>query len=238
VKITRRLLAVSLLSGAVAHAQVPVDKTSSERSADDPDLETTIDDDDEEKKRKAPKERDYRVHDGFYLRAALGTGYISATTDNDSEISGWGIAPDIWIGGSPTPGLALAATLNGVTAPSPHATISAAESGGAGQVQGTIRGSLVYSAIGLVADIYPTPREGLHFMAGANYSTLHFDYDNGAQSGPATGVGLVGGVGYEAWIGREWSLGPLARLHWASVSQGRDTPSVLSPVFLLGLTYH
>jgi hypothetical protein len=185
-----------------------------------------------------PKAPHGHLHDGFYLRLALGVGYISAATKNDSSLTGWGVAPDIWMGGSPIPGLAIGVTFNGVSSASPHADIAAADSGGVGHVSGDIHGSLTYSVFGLVADIYPMPRAGLHFMAGVNYSVLKLDPDNGVEVDAASGVGLVGGVGYEWWIARDWSVGPLARLHWASVSDDVDTFTLLSPVILLGFTYH
>jgi hypothetical protein len=178
------------------------------------------------------------LHDGFYTRLGLGIGYISATTEHDSAINGWGVAPDVWIGGSPTPGLAIGVTFNGVSVPNPHAEISAADSGGLGPVSGEAHGTLTYSVFGLFADYYPAPARGLHFMAGLNYSVFQFAADNGQSSKPASGVGLFGGLGYEWWIGNEWSVGPLARLHWASVSDDGGSTSVLSPVLLLGFTYH
>jgi len=178
------------------------------------------------------------LHDGFYTRLGLGVGYISGTTENDSSISGWGVAPDIWIGGSPTPGLALGVTLSGVSAPNPHADVAAADSGGVGAVSGDARGTLTYSIFGLFADYYPMPRGGLHFMGGFNYSVFQFKPEEGEASSSDSGFGLFGGLGYEWWIGNEWSVGPLARLHWASVSSSGVSTSVLSPVLLLGFTYH
>jgi hypothetical protein len=191
----------------------------------------------EEAEQQTPKHGPH-VHDGFYLRCALGAGYVSATSEKDSIIKGWGVAPDIWIGGSPVPGLAIGVTFNGVSVPDPNAEISAADSGGLGPVAGTAHGILTYSVFGLVADYYPDPTGGLHFMAGLNYSVLKFAADTGAESTPATGVGLLGGLGYEWWIGREWSVGPLARLHWAALSDDAEATSVLSPVLMLGFTNH
>jgi len=178
------------------------------------------------------------VHDGFYLRLGLGVGYVHATSSQDSTLKGWGVAPDIWIGGSPMPGLAIGVTLNGVSVSDPEVAITAADSGGLGAQSGTARGTLTYSVFGLFTDIYPDPTGGLHFMAGLNYSAFGFESDSGIKSDTASGVGLTGGVGYEAWIGNEWSLGPVARLHWASVSDASGTTTVVSPVFLLGFTYH
>jgi hypothetical protein len=179
-----------------------------------------------------------RLHDGFYLRLALGVGHLSATSEKDSTMSGWGVAPDVWIGGSPVPGLALGVTFSGLSVPNPEADISAADSGGLGRVTGEARGTLTYSIFGLFADYYPAPTGGLHVMAGLNYSVFKFALENGESSAAASGVGLFGGLGYEWWIGKEWSVGPLARVHWASVSDTGGKTSVLAPVLLLGFTYH
>lgn len=195
--------------------------------------ETPPDDDEDQLHR-----RGFHVHDGFYLRLALGAGYVVATSENDSKLKGWGIAPDIWIGGSPAPGLAIGVTFNGVSAPDPHIDATAADTGGLGPISGEASGTLTYSVFGLFADYYPDPTGGLHLMAGVNYSVMKFEADNGVESDPASGIGLAGGIGYEWWIGREWSVGPLARLHWASLSDAGATTTVLSPVFLLGFTNH
>ena len=182
--------------------------------------------------------RGAHLHDGFYTRLGLGIGHISGTSENDSKINGWGVAPDIWIGGSPIPGLAIGATFSGVSAVNPHADITAADSGGRGPVSGDARGTLTYSIFGLFADYYPAPTGGLHFMGGVNYSVFQFKPEGGDGLDPASGFGLFGGLGYEWWIGNEWSVGPVARLHWASVSDAGGSTSVLSPVFLVGFTYH
>lgn len=208
-------------SGYVADTSTPPRATEDEESAPE----------------HRPKRGDHR-HDGFYLRLALGPGYLSTKTQNGSSIKGWAVGADVWLGGSPMPGLAVAVTFNGVSAPHPHAELSDTDTGGRGVVSGTPQGNLTYSVLGLVGDYYPDPAGGLHFMAGMSYSAMRFTADNGAQSEPASGFGLVGGVGYEWWIGREWSVGPVARLHWASVSDPVEAWSVLAPVLLLGFTYH
>lgn len=200
-------------------------------ASEQPETAETVQDEEEDK-------GGAHVHDGFYMRLALGVGHISASTEKASTLSGWGVAPDIWIGGSPIPGLAIGVTFNGVSVTDPHAEITAADSGGLGPVSGDAPGTLTYSVFGLAGDFYPAPTGGLHFMAGINYSAFNFTADHGQETKPASGIGLLGGVGYEWWIGREWSVGPLARLHWASVSDAGTTFSILSPVLLLGFTYH
>jgi hypothetical protein len=121
--------------------------------------------------------------------------------------------------------------------PDPDASIAAADNNGVA-VSGQARGVAVFSDFGPFVDFYPDPRKGLHFMAGLTYSSFSFTNDAGESSESATGVGLFGGAGYEAWIGSEWSLGLLARLQWASLSDSSGTTTALAPVMLLGLTCH
>jgi hypothetical protein len=184
---------------------------------------------------KTEAEPGAHLHDGMYYRVALGTGYVKATTENGSELTGWGFSSEFWMGGSPIAGLALGGTFGIVAVPNPDAAISAADSG-AGPDSGEAQGIATYSTFGMFADYYPNPRGGLHIMAGLNFSSFKFTADSGTASQPATGVGLFGGIGYEWWAGQQWSVGPLVRLHWASVSDDSGGTSVLSPVFMLGVT--
>lgn len=181
--------------------------------------------------------RGAHLHDGFYLRCGLGAGYISAKTQNGSTFKGWGVAPDFWLGGTPAPGLVVGITLNGVSAPHPHAELTAEDTGGLGARSGDAQGVLTYSVLGVFGDYYPNVAGGLHVMAGVNLSLFRFTADNGVASTPASGLGLLGGVGYEWWVGRQWSIGPLARLHWASVNDV-EAIRVLVPVIVLAGTYH
>lgn len=178
------------------------------------------------------------LHDGLYYRIAFGAGYVKATTNNGSEVTGWGFSPEFWVGGSPVAGLALGGTFGIVAVPNPDAAITAADSGGLGPISGEAQGLATYSTYGLFADYYPNPRAGLHIMAGLNFSSFKFIPDSGNASQPATGVGVFGGIGYEWWAGQQWSVGPLVRLHWASVSDDSGATSILSPVIMLGVTNH
>jgi hypothetical protein len=178
------------------------------------------------------------LHDGLYYRVAFGAGHFRARSENGSSVSGWGFSPEFWIGGSPVVGLALGGTVGFLLVPNPDAAITAADSDGAGDVSGEARGIVTYSTIGVFADYYPMPRAGLHIMTGLNLSSFKFTADSGQESQPASGLGVFAGVGYEWWAGEQWSVGPLVRLHWASVSDDGGTNSILSPVFMLGITNH
>ena len=178
------------------------------------------------------------MHDGLYCRAALGAGHLHARTENGSTIDGWGFSPEVWLGGSPVAGLALGGTVALLAVGDPDAAITAADSGGLGDVSGEARGVATYSSFGVFADYYPMPRAGFHVMAGLNFSSLEFTPTGGQASEPATGVGVFGGAGYEWWASDQWSVGPLVRVHWASLSDAGGATHILSPVFMLGVTNH
>lgn len=186
----------------------------------------------------AESEPGAHLHDGLYYRVAFGAGHFRASSENGSKVSGWGFSPEFWMGGSPIVGLALGGTVGILLVPNPDATITAADSGGSGDVSGEARGIVTYSTIGVFADYYPMPRAGLHIMTGLHLSSFKFTADSGQESQPASGLGVFGGVGYEWWAGEQWSVGPLVRLHWSSVSDDGGTTSILSPVFMLGVTNH
>jgi hypothetical protein len=194
-------------------------------------------DDDTTTKKKNRGTRSKRFHDGAYSRYGFGGGYQSATSKNGSTISGGGVSVDVWFGGTPAPGWAIGAMWSALLVADPDASISAADNNGVA-VSGQARGLTIFSSLGPFVDFYPDPRTGLHFTAGLTYSSFSFTNDNGESSGSATGVGLFGGTGYEAWVSSEWSLGLLARLQWASLRDSSGTTTALAPVLLLGLTCH
>ena len=74
---------------------------------------------------------------------------------------------------------------------------------------------------------------------------IHVDPKDGRQffvDQPYRSIAL--GVGYEVFIGEQWSLGPLLRLTYyrqsveGSDSKATSTLSLLVPTLLLGVTYH
>ncbi len=181
--------------------------------------------------------RSKRFHDGAYSRYGFGGGYQSATSGGGSTISGGGVSVDAWFGGTPAPGWAIGAMWSALLVADPDASISAADNNGVA-VSGQAQGLTIFSSLGPFVDFYPDPRTGLHFMAGLTYSSFSFTNAAGESSESATGVGLFGGAGYEAWLSSEWSLGLLARLQWASLSDPSGTTTAFAPVLLLGLTCH
>jgi hypothetical protein len=178
------------------------------------------------------------LHDGLYCRVAFGLGHLNVRSEKGSQVTGWGLSPEVWVGGSPIAGLALGGTVGMLAVWNPEAAITAADSGGLGPVSGEARGMATYSSFGVFADYYPMPRAGLHLMTGINFSAFEFTPEGGETSQPATGIGVFGGLGYEWWASEQWSVGPLVRLHWASLSDASGGTNIVSPVFMLGVTNH
>jgi hypothetical protein len=103
---------------------------------------------------------------------------------------------------------------------------------------------------GPFVDWYPNPRSGFHLQAALGIAALtsgngdRFDSDDDDDDYRAFGAGIVLGLGYEWWVGNEWSLGVLARTQAAGL-EGEDDSGVrwvhaagASPSLLLTLTYH
>jgi hypothetical protein len=183
------------------------------------------------------------THDGFYFRLGLGVGYFAGSLDTSPKatISGAQLALDLAFGGTPVPGLVIGGGIYGSAAGAQW------ESAG---VTANI-GSAALSTVGPFVDWYPNPKDGWHLTGMFGLSRFVFTPDNGGSSATSTvgGAAMIGG-GYEFWIGREWSLGFIARLQYAAATL-HDQPvsvatpasisarvSAVEPALLVGLTFH
>jgi len=148
-----------------------------------------------------------RVHDGFYLRLTAGYGMmpIKRTTTPESgetKISGNGAEFDLSIGGSPIRGLAIAGTVLAHVVSSP--TVKA------GNIEAKASDAVFMTYFGPTVDGYPDPTGGFHVGGGIGYGTVSaVNYD-------ATGLALQAFTGYDFWIGKSWSVGPLLRALWVN----------------------
>lgn len=150
------------------------------------------------------------VHDGFYLRAALGGGYgkTSVRTDRvsqpDVSLSGFGAAVDLWFGWTVSPGLVLG----------PALSISSQRSASVKLGDGKTSGVGTHALLGAFIDAFPNPQSGQHFGGMLALASLTATTADGLEATDYQGGGLGLSVfaGYDAWIAREWSLGALLRL--------------------------
>jgi hypothetical protein len=166
-----------------------------------------------------------RYHDGLYARFSIGGGYFSSSVQASGlslDVAGGSLAIDGMIGGSPIPGLAVGAAGFLERAFSPTVT--------SGEASGTLDYDVVFGTLGAFVDAFPNPSGGFHVGGVVGYSYAYLSSDHG-QSTTATGFGGGGFVGYDAWVAPELSLGLVARLTAASLTDSEGVPeSTLSPV--------
>lgn len=158
------------------------------------------------------------------MRLSLGGGYVTAVqsfepgpapvntqataSSADVSVHGGSTSFDFMFGGTPVPGLVLGGGLIFNVAPSPDVKVL--------DVSATSQSDLTFWMAAMLVDIFPKPTGGFHL--GALVGIAELDWSGGGSGGSATGIG--GGVltGYDAWIGKQWSLGGLVRLLGANAS--------------------
>ncbi|HEU4411037.1 MAG TPA: hypothetical protein VFS43_37640 [Polyangiaceae bacterium] len=185
---------------------------------------------------EAPADRRHGVrrHDGFYLRLGLGPAALSGTGDGgDVDLSGTGAGLELALGGTVAPGLVVGGGSYPTFLPTLYLEADGpevkAEDGG------------VLTLIGPFVDYYPNAQRGLHVQGALGLSTTTLSMPSGpAFTGSSAGVML--GVGYEWWVGEQWSMGVLGRLMHTSptLDNGRgESEASLTTFGLLGtFTYH
>jgi len=210
----RALLALAVLTTSAAAAAAPG------QGADVPD-------DDEGR----------RIHSGFYARAALGPGAVTvdralgggATPDGPlgATVGGAGCAGELTLGGTPLPGLVTGGTVLLLLVPRASFT----DTGTTLQDHGGLRLGLV----GPTVDFFPKPRGGFHFLGTVGLAMLTRDGSGPLGRGfDGRGGALSFGVGYDAWVARDWSVGLLARVTGAIVQdRGPDRGYLREPDRLL-----
>lgn len=168
------------------------------------------------------------AHHGFYLNMALGIGGArvdmtsspAAGAEERSEVRSGVVGGQLLIGGSLAPGLVLGGGTNG------HALTAT-------------RGS--FGTVGPFVTFYPNPKGGLHFMGLVGLGTHGTRREEDKRDTMDVGLGASAGVGYDWWIGGDWSFGMMARATWVHTFERaatRDTQDAFAATFLLGFTYN
>jgi hypothetical protein len=156
----------------------------------------------------APVQRTYQIHEGLYVRAALGLGLLGADLSSDAggpDLSSGGLElqADLLVGGGPSPGLTIGGGLQYAT-----------QLTGDWEVEDTeleiASGDLSTFVIGPFVDGYPTPNDGWHFGGLAGLALASFDA--GADGETALGFGGSAWLGHDVWVAPEWSLGGMLKL--------------------------
>jgi hypothetical protein len=132
------------------------------------------------------------LHNGLYLRVALGLGWLWSYASDDTStyserhsISGFLLADDLALGGSPIPGLVIGGGVFSASAPAPKDAATASSivtmvspSGspiGQGSVYITANvttGSISTIQLGPFVDYYPNPKFGFHMLGATGLGIL------------------------------------------------------------------
>lgn len=170
--------------------------------------------------------RGYR-HDGFYLRASAGGGWLVVGIDDDlSSRTTSGAAASLALDAGITiaRGLVVGIGVSALHAPSPSAGIS----------------QLDLYRLGPLLDWFPEPTSGFHAGAGPGPMVVRVDGERSDASAVALGGAVW--VGYDAWVAEEWSLGSRISGYgaWAGRADDalRSRLSARAIAIELSLVYH
>jgi len=153
-----------------------------------------------------------QVREGFFIGFGLGWGSLGCS-DCGGEREG-GFSGYLKLGGTVNDQLLLGFETNGWTKEENGVTLS----------QGNLSGTAYY---------YPQPEKGFFLKGGLGLSTLDLSI-SGFGEGSETGFGLIGGLGWDARVGSNFSLTPYANFVYGSFDGG-STNVVQAG---LGLTWH
>lgn len=161
----------------------------------------------------------YHEHDGFYLRmsAGLGTLHVARSTDqagasdgiaftgSTSTVGGASIFTELSVGGTPFRHIVIAGTFLGDNLPAAEVELASGSRFDLGS-------ALTFAMLAPTIDVFPNTSGGFHAGGGvgwavatASISDPIFDTIGGG------GLGATLHVGYDFWIGDDWSFGAMAR---------------------------
>lgn len=169
--------------------------------------------------------------------------------------SGGGVALDIGVGGTVARGLVVGGAFLIDSAGRPESTNARGGYVYGSDAQPFSFGQASLVSLGLLADWYVKPNDGLHFLGALSVAGFAMDDSRSShtevtQTGTAqvpdvkkhgaSGGSFTLGAGYEFWIGDQWSLGPLLRATYASTRTSDDEWShrVWAIALLATATYH
>lgn len=179
---------------------------------------------------------DDKTHDGFYVQAATGLGYYSASAEQagmEASFSGMTVPMSLMLGGSPIKGLAVGGGFMVDYAPSPGFEVNGQE------FAGNVDFSQYVIGIGPFVDYYLDPSGGLHFQAFVGWGGLETSSSEGNVGGSdPTGLVMALGAGYDLFVSDEWSIGGAGRFTFAPLSLNDVSYTTIEPALLLTATYH
>lgn len=161
--------------------------------------------------------RTFHNHDGFYLRASFGYGFLWGGFDVDApgapelDASGSGIGLDLLIGGTPSPGFVIGGGILGAWSFSVDFESEGAD---------TTRHDLGSSLIGVFVDGFPQSAGGWHLGGLVGLATQSLSNDGVVDD--TAGFGGAVWTGYDQWVGSDWSVGGLLRFSAARTFGEKD----------------
>jgi hypothetical protein len=183
-----------------------------------------------------PSRAEGRTHEGFQFRGAVGFGYISDDESRNANLHGGAGVLEVYLGGTPARGLVIGGFLSGASAIGPSVSVD-------GFSASSNDTRLTLFTVGPYIDYYPNPHGGFHVLGTLGFADLTASYDDGtfAARDSGTGITLGGGIGYDWWVSRDWSLGILGRFTFASTRRTVDGFSVsedtVLPAVLFSFSY-
>jgi hypothetical protein len=186
---------------------------------------------------------DAHSHTGFFLRMAIGGGYMATASTLEGptfpgkvDAAGGALALEVAIGGALSPGIILAGSYSVLTVGNAKLTDDTRTYRPAHDMGLTM--------VAAMLDVYPNPRAGFHFGGGLGFASVRARPGDDAQasSGGQNGFGLAPHVGYEWWVSNYWGLGVLGRFVFARTAgdyaDGREKDTVTGGAILFSATYN
>lgn len=152
---------------------------------------------------------------------ALGLGASGALVSSDAtsvpnySFAGGGATADLWIGGTPSTGLAMGGALCLLSTKSTTRRVDGESR--SGDVSG------VMGLVGFFVDGFPDPERGFHFGGSLGLASARTTVKGMTQDEFNGGGGGLGAwLGYDMWISPQWSLGGLVRVMGSLTRENRD----------------
>jgi hypothetical protein len=183
------------------------------------------------------------THDGFYLSGALGFGrmrddmkltvdLLGLGREYEGHAEGFSVAGHLFAGYTVTKALVVGGGIFFEQVADPEIELEGSDLGDDVSV-----GTLVLVGPGVVW--YPDKHGGFHLLGAVGGARIELrDDSDRIQDHSPVGGGIAIGVGYDFFIGDEWSAGVLLRGVGATLSDDNLTHRVTTGSLMLSVTYH
>ncbi len=182
------------------------------------------------------------THDDFYLRMSIGGGPGSIDEEmetpaasSEAELSSTTTRIEFLFGGTPVPGLAIGAGLIGHTMSNPTLTVGDVE-------LETDDTSVNVSQLALFINYFPDPHGGFNVLGSVGLGSTTVRVADVTADTDTSGAVFGFGLGYDFWVGDEWSIGPTLNIAYGVLSAEENSVTVtdtfFSPSLSLSFLYH